>query len=68
MCKTTNPNGDPAFWERAEFARRRLQWAHEALHLSQAGFIRLFIDLALDQFMGETKSASTIKVYLQRTE
>lgn len=54
-----------AFWERADIARQRLQWAHESLHLSQAGFIRLFIDLGLDQFMGETKSASTIKAYLQ---
>lgn len=51
--------------ERVETAQCRLRWAYEALHLSQAGFIRLFIDLGLNDFLGEAKSASTIKAYLQ---
>ena len=53
------------FCKMVETAQQRVQWAYESLHLSQAGFIRLFIDLGLHGFLGELKSASTIKAYLQ---
>lgn len=48
-----------------ETALIRVRWAYETLHLSQAGFIRLFIDLGFTMNLGAVKSESTIKSYLQ---
>jgi hypothetical protein len=60
-----NADNDVDLCELVDTAQCRLRWAYESLHLSQAGFIRLFIDLRLTDFLGEAKSASTIKAYLQ---
>jgi hypothetical protein len=48
-----------------ETALQRIQWAYETLHFSQAAFIKRLIELPLSDFLGDQRSASTVKSYLQ---